>query len=135
MIYVENFTLHYARKWSSEDSLGTILKFGTDEVMSDEFDKASGKLGGFVLGVLQSWHPDVFNNWGSRPEGDEAEAQIINDFDIAMHLISKSVSDKTRVHIHSIETLLREQSSRTRAGNEFYSESRPTIRTRLEKFV
>jgi hypothetical protein len=135
MIYVDNLTLHYARKWSSEDSLGTILEFGTDEVMSDDFDEASRKLGGFVLGVLQSWHPNVFNNWGNRSEGNETETQTLNDFDIAMQLISKSVFDQTKVHVQSIETLLREQSLRTKAGHEFFKESWPTIRTQLEKFV
>jgi hypothetical protein len=134
-IYIDNFVLHYARKWSTEDSLGTLLEFSVDEVMSDEFDEASRKLGSFVLGVLRLWHPDVLNNWGNESQSGNSEAHIPNDFDVAMHLISKSVTAQTKVYVQSIDALLREQSLRTKAGHEFFIGSWPTIRDRLEKFT
>jgi hypothetical protein len=129
-LYVQDGALHVEKKLPTELESREMFDVPIREVVADEFDEAARKLGSTVLG-----HLDVFNNWGSRPEGDEAETQVINDFDIATHLISKSVSDQTKVYVQSIDTLLREQSLRTKAGHEFFNESWPTIRTRLEKFT
>ena len=134
-MYVSNSTLYFAKKIPSEREPREILELSTDELTSDEFEEAAKKLGSTVLGILSLWHPEVLKRWGIGSESDESVAQIPNDFDVAMHLISKSVFDKTKVYVQAIDTLLSEQSIRTKAGHEFFTESWPTIRNRLEKFM
>jgi hypothetical protein len=134
-IYVNNKTLFFVKKVPLEEKQREIFCVGTDEVISDDFEEASRKLGNTILGILRLWHPDVFCNWNNDPKDGGAEMQILNDFDIAIHLIGKSVSDKTKSYVESIDALLREQSLRTKAGQSFFSESWPTIRAQLEKFT
>ena len=134
-IYVKDDTLFFAKKLPSEDKPREILELSIDEVTSYEFDEASKKLGNTVLGILRLWHQDVFRSWGKGLAADDCEEQASNEFDMAMHLISKSVSAKTGVHVQSIEALLSEQSLRTKAAHEFYNESWPDIRARLGKFA
>jgi hypothetical protein len=134
-LYVHDDALHVGKKLPTELKPREMFDLPLSQVVADEFDEAARKLGSTVLGILRLWHPDVFNNWGSRPQGDETETQLVSDFDIAMQLISKSVSDKTKIHVPSIDALLREQSQRTKAAHEFFNESWPAIRTRLEKFA
>lgn len=134
-IYVKNDTLFFSKKLPSEDRSREILELSIDEVTSYEFDEASKKLGNTVLGILRLWHKDVFHSWGKGSGADNCEEQVPNEFDIAMHLISKSVSIKTNTYVQSIEALLCEQSLRTKAAHEFYEKSWPDIRARLEKFV
>jgi hypothetical protein len=51
-----------------------------------------------------------------------------------MQLISKSVFEKTKIHVQSIDILLRDQAEKNKAAKEFLDDSWPTIRERLEKF-
>lgn len=134
-IYVQNDTLFFSKKLPSESKPREILELGIDEVIADEFDDASKKIGNTVLGILRLWHPDVLHSWGKDTGASDDAVHSQNDFDIAMHLISKSVSTKTKAHVESIDVLLREQSLRTKAANEFLKESWPAIRARLEKFL
>jgi hypothetical protein len=134
-IYVRDHTLFFAKKLPSETRPRDILEIDVSEVMSDDFDDASRKLGSTVLGILRLWHPNVLHNWSEGSGTDDKGDQHEKDFDIAMHLISKSVSAKTKAHVGSIDVLLREQSQRTKAAHEFFNDSWPTIRARLEKFA
>jgi hypothetical protein len=134
-VYISNDTLFFAKKIPSEHKPRDILELSIEEVISNEFDEASRKLGNTVLGILRLWHPDILNSWGTDSLGSGNESQITNDFDVAMHLISKSISDKTKAYVPAIDTLLREQSLRTKAGHDFFNDSWPTIQNRLKKFI
>jgi hypothetical protein len=133
-VCISNGTLSFTKKIPSEDKPREIFELNTDEVMSDEFDEACRKLGSTVFGILRLWHPEVLNSWGKTVEVDDAKSQVVNDFDIAMQLISKSVFEKTKIHVQSIDVLLREQAEKKKAAKEFLDDSWPTIRERLEKF-
>ncbi len=130
-LYVKNNTLFFTKKLSTENVPREILEFDIAEITSDEFDDASRKLGTTVLGILALWHKESFQNWGTGVGGEDYAP---NEFDLAMQLISKSVFTKTKVHVQSIDVLLREQAEKTRAAKEFLNDSWPTIRDRLEKF-
>jgi hypothetical protein len=133
-IYVHNEKLFFLKKLATEKKPREIFWVDIDEVISVEEEEISRKIGGTVLGLLRLWHPDVLSNFGSVLNNDSAEAQMPNDFDVAMHLISKSVSSCTKVYVQSIDTLLFEQSLRTKAAHDFLNESWPTLRAKLEKF-
>jgi hypothetical protein len=133
-IYVQNDKLSFSKKLPTEKESREIFWVDIEDVISIEAEEASKKVGGTVLGILRLWHPDIFNDPNRQQIKDDAETQVVSDFDIAMQLISKSVSDKTKVHVPSIDALLREQSQRTKAAHEFFNESWPAIRARLEKF-
>ncbi|SCK29591.1 hypothetical protein VAR608DRAFT_2488 [Variovorax sp. HW608] len=66
-IYVQNGTLFFSKKLPSEDKPRAIFELEIGEVISDEFDEASKKLGNTVLGILRLWHEDVFHDWGKPP--------------------------------------------------------------------
>ena len=134
-IYVQNGRLSYSKKLPTEEKSREIFWVDIDEVTSTEFDEASKKVGETVLGILRLWNPDLFQSWGEGVDASDSETQVPNEFDTAMFFISKSVATKTKVHVHSIDALLNEQSLRTKAANEFYNESWPAIRARLEKFA
>ena len=131
-IYVKNNTLFLQKKIPTEREPRDILEINIDEIVSDEFDDASKKFGKTALGIIKLWHPEAFQTWGKNIEQDAED--IYNNFDVAMHLINESVSNKTRIHLQTIDTLLKEQSSKKRAAHEFLQESWPIIRARLEKF-
>lgn len=134
-IYIQNGALFFSKKIPSEREPRDIFELDIEEVISDNFDEASKKLGNTVLGILRLWHPDALLSWGGSSDLGEGVAQIQNDFDVAMYLISKSVSEKTKVHVNSINALLNESSQRFKAANDFLNESWPVIRARLEKFT
>lgn len=133
-LYVKDDTLFFTKKLPTENVPREILEFSIDEITSDEFDDASRKLGTTVLGILSLWHKDAFQGWGTGSNSNGNEHQAPNEFDIAMQLVSKSVFTKTKVHVQSIDALLREQAEKTRAAKEFLDDSWPTIRARLENF-
>ena len=116
-IYVKNNTLFLQKKIPTEREPRDILEINIDEIVSDEFDDASKKLGKTALGIIKLWHPEAFQTWGKNIEQDAED--IYNNFYIAMHLISESVSNKTRIHLQTIDTLLKEQSSKKRLRTNF----------------
>lgn len=134
-LYVKDNTLFFTKKLPTENLPREILEFSIDEITSDEFDDASRKLGTTVVGILSLWHKDAFQGWGAGSNSSGSEDQAPNEFDIAVQLISKSVFTKTKVHVQSIDALLRDQAEKTRAAKEFLDDSWPTIRARLERFV
>lgn len=130
-LYVNDGTLYLAKKLPTEARPRVILDVGIDEIISDEFEEAAKKLGTTALGILSLWHKDVFNDWGQLAEG---KSERESAFDLAMDLISRSVSGKTNVHVKSIELFLRQAAIGTDSVQQFLDEAWPPIRARLESY-
>ncbi len=62
-LYIEDGTLHIAKKLPTEDVARGIIEVPIEQVTSDTFDEAAKKLGGTVLGLFKLWHKKTFEGW------------------------------------------------------------------------
>ena len=133
-VYVKDDALVITKKLPKEAKPREILELPIEEILADEFAEAASKLGTTLLGILALWHKDQFHDWGKVRSTGQIDEEERTDFDIAMELISQSVSSKTSAHIQSIELLIRQQAIKDESAQKFLDESWPSIRDRLNSF-
>jgi hypothetical protein len=109
-----------------------IFDIELSELNSYGVEEASKKVGEVILRILKIWHKETFENLEAF---SFTEKEDDDDFVMAMQLIGKSVSTKTKAHVQTIEILLRQQAIKTEAVQKFVDESWPSIRANLESYT
>ena len=109
-----------------------MIEIDLEELKSYGADGAAGRIGSALINILSLWHKKEFETWNSPSAYHEGSE--LDDFGIAHSLIEKSLSNKTSVHVHSIETLLTQAADAREDVKRFIEESWPIIRQRLERF-
>ncbi|MDC8756990.1 hypothetical protein [Janthinobacterium fluminis] len=102
-----------------------------DKLKSSKLDVASAKFGGTIFNLLNMWHKGAFEDWGIPSTEEISES---DDYEMAQRLIGKSVSGKTAIHIPSINLLLSQEASKNDDAKQFFVDTWPIIRERLESY-
>jgi hypothetical protein len=102
--------------------------------------EAACRIGIAIIGVLRTWHKDSFIEWGEKDnfnahEEDGLDSREIDDYDVALHLIEKSVAEKTSSFVIVIESLLANEAAKRSEVGQFLEESWPIIRKRLNNLA
>ena len=129
VLYVDGDTLHFAKKLPSESEPRGIIEVPVEQVVADEFDEASKKLGNTVLGILKLWHNRTFQNWG---KGSQSGDGPINDFAVAMSLIDRFSDGTTKNRLELVDEILKDASVMNVDAENFLNNDWPALRKRLE---
>lgn len=128
-LYVKDGTLHFEKKLPTEDEPREIIEVEIKQITSDEFDEASKKLGGTILGIFKLWHKNIFQTWGSSAVA--VEEDFIDDFSVALYLIDKLSQGCSEDRLQLIDEILNEASLSSVAAHKYLGEDWPLLRKRL----
>lgn len=141
VIYIDgDERLCFEKKESNKPSSHLMVDIGLDELRSVGEDEAARRLGIAIIGVLRTWHKDSFAEWEEDNPldiygADGPDLGEVDDYDVALHLIEKSVAGKTSFYVAVIESLLATEAAKRNEVRQFFGESWPIIRERLNKLA
>lgn len=130
-LYVDAETLHVVKKLPSESEPRCIVKIPVEQVVGDEFNNASEKLGSTVLGILKLWHKQVFKGWDRCSYGSKSE---IDDFAVAMSLIDRFSGGTSKHRLELVDEILKDASITNISTKRFLNDSWPVLRKWINSY-
>lgn len=127
-LYIEDGTLHIAKKLPTEDVARGIIEVPLEQVTSDTFDDAAKKLGGTVLGLFKLWHKKAFEGWD---DSMALEHGSIEDFSVALYLIDTLSQGCSEDRLRLIDEILGEAATSNAAADTYLREDWPLLRKRM----
>jgi hypothetical protein len=128
-VYVRDDTLHFSKKIPTENSPRVILTISVSDVVSNDYEEATKKVGSTILGILSLWHKNEFKSWGNiliQRSSDTDDA-----FQTAMYLIGKLTNGCSEDRLSLIDDLLHEAAQKDSNAKKFLEESWDLLRTRM----
>lgn len=130
-LYVKDGTLYFEKKLPTEDEPRGIIEVEIAQVTSDEFDEASKKLGGTILGIFRLWHKNLFETWGTSAV--KLEDDSVDDYSVALYLIDRLPQGCAEDRLQLIDEILNEASISNAAAHKYLVEDWPYLRKRLQR--
>ena len=128
-LYVHDGALHFEKKLPTESTSREMFDVPIHQVVADEFDEAAKRLGGTLLGLLQLWHKDLFQKWGSSV--GELKHSSSDDFTVALCLIDRLSGGCSEDRLQLIDEILADAATSDVDASKYLCEDWPHLRVRL----
>lgn len=128
-LYVKDGALHFEKKIPTESKSREIFDVALSQIVADDFDEASKRLGSTILGILKIWHKDSFEDWGNG--GALSSKSSSEDFMVALGLINRLSAGCSEDRLKLIDEILADAASSDLDAKKYLDEDWPSLRRRL----
>lgn len=128
-LYIADNALHFEKKLPTELNSREIFEVPIEQLIFDDFNEASRKLGSTVLDLFQLWHRDLFIGWKNATHS--AQESSVDNFTIALHMIDRFSNGCSEDRLNLIDEILADAATSDAEAQKYLNEEWPYLRKRL----